>query len=234
MAAVADGIEHHFGALASAYPVALHVLEGVGPFEFVEAGKEPFRIGRYPELPLAHLLLHHRETAAYAQSVLDLVVGEHCAEPFAPVHAGFTEIGYTVAHEHLFLFLFGESLPLRGGDAVVAFGLEPVHEFGYRPGLVFLGIVPALEHLQECPLRPLVVVGVAGAERAVPVEGETEPVKLAAIAGHVLVGGFFGVLPGLDGILLRREAEGVVAHRMQHVKALEPLVSGIDIACYVA
>ena len=107
--------------------------------------------------------------------------------------------------------------------------LEGRHEFLDGPGLLQGVVVPASEHLQEGPLGPLVVVRVAGAELAVPVEGETDAVQLAAVAGHVVVRGLLRVLAGLDGVLLGREAEGVVAHRMEDVEALQALVAGKDV-----
>ncbi len=38
------------------------------------------------------------------------------------------------------------------------------------------------------------------------------------------------MLTRLDGVLLCGEAEGVVPHRMQHIEALQALVTGEDIA----
>ena len=38
------------------------------------------------------------------------------------------------------------------------------------------------------------------------------------------------VLAGLDGVLLGREAESVIAHRMEDIEALPALVAGKDVA----
>ena len=38
------------------------------------------------------------------------------------------------------------------------------------------------------------------------------------------------MLPGLDGILLGGETEGVVTHRVQDVEALQPFVAAVDVA----
>jgi hypothetical protein len=50
----------------------------------------------------------------------------------------------------------------------------------------------------------------------------------------VVLGGLARVLAGLDGILLGRQAEGVVAQAVQHVLAEHPVVPGIDVGGDVA
>ncbi len=42
------------------------------------------------------------------------------------------------------------------------------------------------------------------------------------------------MLAGLDGVLLGGQAEGIPAHRMQHVEAAHPLVAGEDVGGGVA
>ena len=42
------------------------------------------------------------------------------------------------------------------------------------------------------------------------------------------------MLTGLDGVLLSGEAVGVVAHRVEHIEAIQTLVAGEDIAGYIA
>ncbi len=90
------------------------------------------------------------------------------------------------------------------------------------------------EHLEERPLRPLVVSGVARAHLAVPVERESDLVQLFAVAGDVLLGRDGGMLPRLDRILLGGKAEGVVTHRVEDVESLEPLVARVDVRGDVA
>ena len=46
---------------------------------------------------------------------------------------------------------------------------EMLLQLGYRTGLVESRIIIALEHLYESPLRPFVILGIAGAELPVPV-----------------------------------------------------------------
>ena len=91
-----------------------------------------------------------------------------------------------------------------------------------------------IEELDESPLGPFVILGVAGAYFTIPVKAETEFVELLAVAGNVLVGGDGGMLAGLDGVLLGGKAVGVVAHGMEHVEATKPLVAGKDVAGDIA
>ncbi len=58
-------VKHHLCALGAAYPVALRVGYAVAPLYGVEAIEQTLRIGRRAKAPLAHLLLHHGEAAAY-------------------------------------------------------------------------------------------------------------------------------------------------------------------------
>ena len=230
LAAFADGVEHHLGTVGAAYPVALHLLEGVGPVEPVEGIEQPAGICGHAQLPLLHLLLLHGEAAAHAEAVLDLVVRKHGAEALAPVHRGLAEIGDAVAHQDVGFLLLVSRRPLLRGDVLVAFLLYAGDELAYRAGLAGLRVIPAVEHLQESPLRPLVVGRVAGADFAVPVEREAYAVELAAVARDVLHRGHLGMLARLDGILLGGKAECIIAHGMEHVEAPEPLVAGVDVA----
>ena len=42
------------------------------------------------------------------------------------------------------------------------------------------------------------------------------------------------MLTGLDGILLGRKAKSIITHRMQDIEALQPLVAGVYVACYIS
>ena len=107
-------------------------------------------------------------------------------------------------------------------------------QLGDRPGGVGLLVVPAIEELQEDPLRPLVVLDIRGAQPARPVVAEAEHLDLPLDVGDVLLGGDARVHAVLDGVLLGRQAEGVVAHRVQHVVAAHARVPGDDIGGGVA
>ncbi len=83
-------------------------------------------------------------------------------------------------------------------------------------------------------MSPLVVGRIAGADLAAPVVGETDPVHLLTVTVDVVHRSHFRMLAGLDGVLLGGESEGVVAHRVKDIEALQPLVAGIYVAGDVA
>ncbi len=82
-----------------------------------------------------------------------------------------------------------------------------------------------VEQLQEEPLVPLVVARIAGGELARPVQREAERLHLRLHVGDVVArpGGRRDAL--VDGGVLRRQAEGIPAHRHQHVVALHAQVA---------
>ena len=65
----------------------------------------------------------------------------------------------------------------------------------------------------------VVVVEVAGRELARPIERQPHALELAAHGGDVVVGPFGGMDSALYRSVLRRQAEGVPAHGVQHVVA---------------
>ena len=83
-------------------------------------------------------------------------------------------------------------------------------------GLLAVG-QPALEEAQEQPLRPAVVARVARRELARPVERDAPLAELALELGDRLRGRVARVLAGLDRMVLGRQAECVVADRVQHL-----------------
>ena len=78
---------------------------------------------------------------------------------------------------------------------------------------------PAPEQLQEDPLRPAYVARIGGVDLARPVVAEAEHLELALERRDVVRRRPRGMLPGLDRVLLGRQAERVPAHRVQHVVA---------------
>ena len=234
----------HLCAFRAAYPVALGLLDGVAPVDGVETVEQALGIGRHAQTPLAHLLLLHGITAALRDSVDDLVVGQHGAQCGTPVDHRLGQVGDAVVHEHLLLLLLREGSPVGSGEVQLlgavgsavlrAHELEVLNELDDGLCLVTGGAEVGTEHALEGPLRPLVVLRVAGAHLAVPVEGEAYLVELLAIAVDVLLGGDGGVLSGLYGILLGGQSVGIVAHGVEHVEALEPLVAGIDVGCNIS
>ena len=82
------------------------------------------------------------------------------------------------------------------------------------------------EHLLLMP----VIIRMAGRDFALPVIGQAHALQLGAHRGDILIGPFGGMDLVLDGGVLRRQAEGVPAHRMQHVEAARLLVARHHIA----
>ena len=76
----------------------------------------------------------------------------------------------------------------------------------------------------------MVILRVAGANLAVPVEREADFIELLTIAVDVGYGSNLWVLTGLDSILLSRQSVSIVTHRVQYVESVQTLVACIDIA----
>ena len=86
-----------------------------------------------------------------------------------------------------------------------------------------------LEHLQEDPLRPLVVVGIGGVYLAVVVKGEAQHLQLFAEVLDVLLGDFGGMDVILDGEVFGGQTKSVPADGMEHIVALHALFAGNDV-----
>ena len=89
---------------------------------------------------------------------------------------------------------------------------------------------PAREEVEEHLLFVPEVRGVAGGELARPVVAQPHRLELAPHGGDVLLGPFGGMDPVLDRRVLGRHAEGVPAHRVEHVEAARPLVARHHVA----
>jgi hypothetical protein len=89
----------------------------------------------------------------------------------------------------------------------------PVHHLGLAVGDALF------QHLQEQPLVPLVVLGVAGGDLAAPVDGQPHRLHLLLHVGDVVVGPLGGRHAVLQRRVLGRQAEGVPAHGHEHVVA---------------
>ena len=83
-----------------------------------------------------------------------------------------------------------------------------------------------LEHPEEEPLVPAVVLGVAGGDLAAPRVAEAQPLELALHARDVVARPLLGVDAALDGRVLRGQAQRVPADRVQDVEAPHALVAG--------
>ena len=86
-----------------------------------------------------------------------------------------------------------------------------------------------LIHLQEDPLRPLIVARIGRIDRTVPVKAVAEHFELLGEVGNVVFRHDSRVDMVLDGVVLGRQAEGVKADREQNVVALHPALAADDI-----
>ena len=228
------------GAGRAADPVALHQLQRVGPVQPVQVVEQPVGVGGDPHHPLGQRTPEHREVAPLGAPVGgDLLVGQHRAQARAPVDRRLVQVGQ----------------PVRVDDQppadLVQLGPRPAQRVGARRGLPRAGVQlgdqlldrprlagplvePGAEDLQEDPLGPLVVARVDRGEAAAVVVVDAQPAQLRADRRDVGLGGDPRVLPGLDGVLLGGQAEGVVAHRVQHVVAVHPAEPAGDVGAQVA
>src|SRR6266568_3173180 len=82
---------------------------------------------------------------------------------------------------------------------------------------------PALQHAQEEPLVPAVIFRFASRNLPPPVIAEAEAPQPALNLRYVLVGPLSRVSVVLNGRVFRWQAEGIPAHRMQHVESAHAL-----------
>ena len=92
-------VDERTGRLAD--PVALHLLDAVGPVERVEILEETLGVLGDLEHPLAHGLADDRMVAALGASVNDLLVRQDRTEGGTPVHRHFGNIGEALLVELL-------------------------------------------------------------------------------------------------------------------------------------
>ncbi len=88
----------------------------------------------------------------------------------------------------------------------------------------------ALEHPDEQPLVPVVVVGQTGGQLALPRVADAQALQLPLHVRDVAERGFLWMDAALDCGVLRRQAESVPPERMQHIEALQPLHPRDDVA----
>ena len=104
----------------------------------------------------------------------------------------------------------------------------PVHRSAFPVG------EPLLVHLQEDPLRPLVVLRARGVDLPAPVVHGADFLQLALHVGYVLRRADARMHLVGDGEVLCRQSEGIPPHRVQNVHALQGLVPTPDVAQHVA
>ena len=183
-------------------------------------------------------------SAAYGITLLHLVIGEHRAECRTPVHRSFSLICNTILHKHSCLLGIAESIPLLSRershicagriDGSISFLSEKLLKLRNRTSLLLNVIVPAVEHLKECPLSPLVISRITGTDLARPVVRETDPVHLLTVTCNIVFRRDSRMLSGLDGILLCRKSECIISHRMKHIESAKPLVAAVYVTCNIS
>ena len=92
----------------------------------------------------------------------------------------------------------------------------------------------ALVEFEENPLRPAIVVGVAGRNLPVPIIGKTQGLDLTPKGRDIVSRCFTRVRARLNRILFRGQSERIPAHGMQDVQSPHALIAGQDIGCGIA
>ena len=141
-------------------------LTGSGQSSDVQVLDQPVAVRGDPHHPLLQVALEDRVVAALAAAVRgDLLVGQHGAQPRAPVDRRLADVRQAEVVDHLAGARPRTAPPRTGrpGCAAVA-GLELGDQLVDRAGLAQVRVEPGVEHLQEDPLGPPVVLRVGGGE----------------------------------------------------------------------
>ena len=94
---------------------------------------------------------------------------------------------------------------------------------------------PLFEHLNEEPLFPTVVFGLACGQFSVPVIAESEPLELGAHGVNIPIRPFGGVYVVCNGRIFCRHPKGIPSHGVKHVVALHTFVPRHDVPnCVIA
>ena len=200
--------EVHFRPFRFAYPVALEQFDGFRPVQRLQFVNEALRVVRDAQHPLAQGAAFH--PVALGFPFLHFLVGQDGAQVRGPVDGRFRHVGQAALVD----FLPAQPLFLQFGDGARLFQFP-----------VVVGVVK----LEKDPLGPAHVFMVRRGYFPVPVIGEAQHLELAAEVVNVLEGGDGGVLPGLDGVLLRGKAEGVPPHGVKDVEAVHALEARHDV-----
>ena len=86
-------------------------------------------------------------------------------------------------------------------------------------------VVIGMEETDEDPLCPMVVLRVRGTDFSRPIEAEAYAVKLLTITADVFPSRNLWMLTCLYGVLLGWKSKGIVAHRMEDIRATKSLVA---------
>ena len=88
---------------------------------------------------------------------------------------------------------------------------------------------PVLEHLEEDPLRPFIVVNICCINHAVPVERKTDALELRGKLCNILIRDLTRMDTGLDRVVFGRQTIGVKTDREQDVVALHAALARDDL-----
>ena len=235
LACRALGTEGHLCTTGTADPVALHCLDLVGPVEQLQVVEKPVRVGGDAHHPLTQTLAEDRVVAALRTTVRgDLLVCQHRSQARAPVDHGVRQVDEAVFVDSLLLLRrieVGVRAAILGGAGAC---LKLANKLLNWARLLLILIEPGIEDLQEDPLRPLVKLRVRGGHRATTVVAQAQRVQLTRHVLNIRHRGRARVRTRLDGVLLRRQTESVVAKRVQHVLAQHAVVAREDIRRDVA
>ena len=100
--------------------------------------------------------------------------------------------------------------------------------------LVLFGIEPGIEQTDKDPLGPFKIIRIGGIDFAVPVIAQSQRLNLPAEGVTILLSGYRGMCPGLNGILFCRQSEGIPSHRMKNVEAIGPLEPAYNVGCRIS
>ncbi len=231
-------LEIHFCPLGFADPVALHFFHAVAEINRLQSFQQTICIGRNAQIPLPHFLFLHRETASFTYAIHHFIVRQHRAQCFAPVHFTIFAESQAAVHQDALLLCFIKSFPFLcckdDGRWTMDHGLTPfcfkfLYQFSYRFCLVLFFIIVTVEQLQKDPLRPFVIVRVAGLHFAAPVVAKADIIQLRFERSDILLRGFCRVLACIKCILLGRQTKTVEAHRVQHIESFQSFIAAVNI-----
>ncbi len=216
-------------------PVALHGLDLLRPVQHVQVVEQPVGVGGDPHHPLPQPFPEHREVAAVAAPVNGhLFVGQHGAQPGAPVDHRISAVDEPVAVDHVGPLPRRQAGPHPPVLEAACAGIEFGDQLGDRAGLVGRRVEPGVVDLQKDPLGPLVELDIGGREAAPAVVAQPEPAQLAPEVHDVGLGPGAGMGSRLHRVLLGGQAERVKSQRVQHIMAGHAEVAGVDVGGDVA
>ena len=236
------GLKFKACTAAFANPISLNFFNGICPIQAVKPFQQTLCVCCYSEAPLSHLLSLYRIAASNAHSVHHFIICQHRTEFTAPINHRIGQISQSVVHKHVALLFFVKRVPLLGGKcrAIGMCGIysflspiallgEDLHKLRNRACRLAIVTIIAVKQFEKYPLRPLIVVFVAGSHLSVPIVRQTQNVKLLSVSIDVLFGCNGRVLSCLDCVLFCRQSVRIVTHRVKYIEALQTFVSRKDV-----